>query len=75
MVDRRAGLSDATPAVMLLVDLVLTPVQPAVADLRTAVDVLRLMGQARRIRGGPPDAAMFLNRATKGTRLLTEAPR
>lgn len=73
VVDGPAGLSDATRAVMLLADLVLTPVQPAGADLRSAVDVLRLVGQARRIRGGLPDAAVFLNRATKGTRLLAEA--
>ena len=73
VVDGPAGLSDATRAVMLLADLVLTPVQPAGADLRSAVDVLRLVSQARRIRGGPPDAAVFLNRATKGTRLLSEA--
>ncbi len=73
VVDGPAGLSDATRAVMLLADLVLTPVQPAGADLRSAVDVLRLVQQARRIRGGPPDAAVFLNRATKGTRLLAEA--
>ena len=41
VVDGPAGLSDATRAVMLLADLVLTPVQPAGADLRSAVDVLR----------------------------------
>lgn len=73
VVDGPAGLSDATRAVMLLADLVLTPVQPAGADLRSAADVLRLVLQARRIRSGPPDAAVFLNRATKGTRLLAEA--
>jgi chromosome partitioning protein len=73
VVDGPAGLSDATRAVMLLADLVLTPVQPAGADLHSAVEVLRLVGQARNIRNGPPDAAVFLNRATKGTRLLAEA--
>ena len=73
VVDDPAGLSDATRAVMLLADLVLTPVQPAGADLRSAVEVLRLVGQARMVRKGPPEAAVFLNRATKGTRLLTEA--
>ena len=73
VVDGPAGLSDATRAVMLLADLVLTPVQPAGADLRSAVDVLRLVTQARRVRNGPPAAAVFLNRVTKGTRLLQEA--
>ena len=73
VVDGPAGLSDATRAVMLLAGLVLTPVQPAGADLRSAVEVLKLVGQARMVRNGPPDAAVFLNRATKGTRLLAEA--
>jgi chromosome partitioning protein len=73
VIDGPAGLSDATRAVMLLADLVLSPVQPSGADLRSAVDVLRLISQARRIRGGLPDAAVFLNRTTKGTRLLAEA--
>ena len=73
VVDGPAGLSDATRAVMLLADVVLTPVQPAGADLRSAVEVLRLVVQARRIRRGPPEAAVFLNRCTKGTRLLSEA--
>ena len=53
VVDGPAGLSDTTRAVMLLADLLLTPVQPAGADLRSAVDVLRLVGQARRNRGRP----------------------
>jgi chromosome partitioning protein len=73
VVDGPAGLSDATRAVMFLADLVLTPVQPAGADLRSAVEVLKLVGQARRVRNGEPSAAVFLNRVTKGTRLLTEA--
>lgn len=73
VVDGPAGLSDPARAVMLLADVVLTPVQPAGADLRSAVDALRLVSQARRIRGGLPAAAVFLNRATKGSRLLAEA--
>lgn len=73
VVDGPAGLSDATRAVMLLADLVVVPVQPAGADLRSAVDALRLIAQARVVRSGPPEAAVFLNRITKGTRLLAEA--
>ena len=73
VVDGPAGLSDATRAVMLLADYVLIPVQPAGADLRSAGDAVRLVKQARQIRGGDPDAAVFLNRVTKRTRLLSEA--
>jgi chromosome partitioning protein len=73
VIDGPAGISEATRAAMLLSDLVLCPVQPAGADLHSAVEVLRLVGQARRIRGQLPDAAVFLNRAVRGTRLLQEA--
>jgi hypothetical protein len=53
LVDGPAGLCGATRAVMLA-DVVLTTVQPAGADLRSAVEVLQLISQARRIRGGGP---------------------
>jgi chromosome partitioning protein len=73
VVDGPAGLSDATRAVLLLADLALIPVQPSGADVRSAVDAVRLVHQARRIRGGQPDARLFISRAAKGTRLLAEA--
>ena len=53
VVDGPAGLCGATRAVMLA-DVVLTTVQPAGADLRSAVEVLQLISQARRFRGGGP---------------------
>lgn len=73
VVDGPAGLSDATRAVLLLADLALIPVQPSGADVRSAVDAVRLVLQARRIRGGKPDARLFISRATRGTKLLAEA--
>lgn len=73
VVDGPAGLSDATRAVLLLADLALIPVQPSGADVRSAVDAVRLVHQARRIRSGKPDARLFVSRATKGTKLLAEA--
>ena len=73
VVDGPAGLSDATRAVMLLADTVVVPVQPAGADLRSAGDALRLIRQCRSIRGGLPDAAVFLNRVVRRTKLLAEA--
>ena len=73
VVDGPAGLSDATRAVLLLADLALIPVQPSGADVRSAVDAVRLVHQARRIRGGKPQASVFISRATRGTRLLQEA--
>ncbi len=73
VVDGPAGLSDTIRAVLLLADLALIPVQPSGADVRAAADSVRLVNQARRIRGGAPDARVFISRATKGTRLLSEA--
>lgn len=73
VVDGPAGLSDATRAVLLLADLALIPVQPSGADVRSAVDAVRLVHQARRIRGGKPEARLFISRATRGTKLLAEA--
>lgn len=73
VVDGPAGLSDATRAVLLLADMALIPVQPSGADVRSAVDAVRLVHQARRIRGGKPDARLFISRATRGTKLLAEA--
>jgi len=73
VVDGPAGLSDATRTVLLLADLAIIPVQPSGADVRSAVDAVRLVHQARRIRGGKPDAKVFISRATRGTRLLQEA--
>ena len=73
VVDGPAGLSDATRAVLLLADLALVPVQPSGADVRSAVDAVRLVHQARRIRGGAPVAKVCISRATKGTKLLAEA--
>ena len=73
VVDGPAGLSDATRAVLLLADLALIPVQPSGADVRSAVDAVRLVHQARRIRGGQPEARLFISRATRGTKLLAEA--
>ena len=73
VVDGPAGLSDATRAVLLIADLAVIPVQPSGADVRSAVDAVRLVQQARRIRGGKPEARMFISRVTRGTKLLKEA--
>lgn len=73
VVDGPAGLADVNRAVLLLADLAVLPVQPSGADVRAAIDAVRLVHQARRIRGGLPDAKLFVSRATKGTKLLAEA--
>ena len=71
--DGPAGLSDAIRSILFLSEMALIPVQPSGADVRAAADACRLVHQARRIRGGKPEARLFISRAARGTRLLQEA--
>ena len=71
-VDGPANLSDATRSILLSVDLAVLPCQPSGLDLQSAFDSVRLIKQARVVRRGPPKAAVFLSRATKGTKLKLE---
>ncbi|WP_373546548.1 AAA family ATPase [Chamaesiphon sp.] len=73
IVDAPGTLAEATRAIVLWSDLVLIPCQPTGVDLASAGDTVRLIKQARAIRKGAPLAAIFLNRAIKGTRLKQEA--
>jgi chromosome partitioning protein len=73
IVDGPATLSETTRAAVLWADLALIPCQPAGVDLASTSDTIRLVRQAQAIRGGLPCAALFLNKAIKGTRLKDEA--
>ena len=72
LVDGPATLSETTRALLLWADLALLPCQPSGVDLASASDTVRLR-RAKAIRGGLPKAAIFLNKAIKGTRLKDEA--
>ena len=73
VVDGPAGLTEATRAILFRTDLAIVPCQPSGVDLRSAADAVKLIRQAQSVRNGPPDAALFLSRAVKGTRLKDEA--
>lgn len=73
VVDGPAGLSEATRAILFRTDLAIVPCQPTGLDLRSASNAVRLIRQAQSVRTGPPKAALFLNRAIKGTKLKDEA--
>lgn len=73
IVDGPASLAEATRAILFRADLAVVPVQPTGVDLRSASDAMRLIRQAQSVRGGSPDAAVFLSRAVKGTKLKDEA--
>lgn len=73
LVDGPAGLSEVTRAILLRTHLAVIPTQPTGVDLKSAGDAIKLVRQAQSIRSGLPQAAIFLSRAVKGTRLLQEA--
>lgn len=73
IIDGPASLAEATRAILFRADLAIVPVQPTGVDLRSASDAIRLIKQAQSVRGGQPNAAVFLSRAVKGTKLKEEA--
>jgi chromosome partitioning protein len=73
VVDGPAGLSEATKAIVLRTDFAVIPCQPSGIDLRSAADAVQLIRQAQNLRNGSPEAAVFLSRAVRGTRLKDEA--
>lgn len=73
VVDGPAGLSDATRSIVLTADLAVIPCQPTGVDLRSASDAIELIRQAQAVRNELPQAAVFVSRAVKGTRLKDEA--
>jgi len=73
IVDGPAGLSEASRAILFRADLAVVPCQPTGLDLQSAGDAIRLIKQAQSVRGGAPQAAIFVSRAVKGTKLLGEA--
>ena len=73
IVDSPANLSETNRAILFRSDLVVIPVQPTGIDLRSTNAVMRLVKQAQSVRGGTPQAAVFVSRAVKGTKLKDEA--
>ena len=73
VVDGPASMSETTRVILTRADLVLVPCRPAGLDMHSSNRVIRLIRQARDLRGGTPSAALFLNQAKKGTVLLREA--
>ena len=72
VIDGPAGLSEVTRAVLLVADLALLPCGPSVLDLRALQEAIRVVGQAQRIRGGPPQAVLVPNKLQVQYRLTQE---
>jgi len=73
VVDGPASMSETTRVILTRADIALIPCRPAGLDMHSTNRVIRLIRQARDLRGGLPKAALFLNHAKKGTVLLREA--
>ncbi len=73
VIDAPPGLAESSRAILFRTDLAVIPCQPSGLDLDAASDAIRLIKQAQSVRGGLPKAAIFINRASKGTRLKDEA--
>lgn len=72
VIDGPAGLSEVTRAVLLVADLALLPCGPSVLDLRALQEAIRVVVQAQRIRGGPPQAVLVPNKLQVQYRLTQE---
>ena len=72
VIDGPAGLSEVTRAVLLVAHLALLPCGPSVLDLRAVREAIRVVGQAQRIRGGPPQAVLVPNKLQVQYRLTQE---
>ncbi|MFE4108428.1 AAA family ATPase [Almyronema epifaneia] len=73
VIDGPAGLQESVRAILLRADLAICPVQASALDLESAGDATYLIKQAQSVRNGLPEAALFLSRAVRGTRLATES--
>ena len=72
VIDGPAGLSEVTRATLLVANLALLPCGPSVLDLRAVQEAIRVVGQAQRIRGGPPQAVLVPNKLQVQYRLTHE---
>jgi chromosome partitioning protein len=75
VVDGPGSLSETTKAILARCDLALVPCKPAGLDMHSTTKILRLIRQARELRGGAPAVGLFLNQAKKGTILLKDSQR
>lgn len=73
IVDGAASFSENTRVILTRADMALIPCKPAGLDMHSTNRVIRLIRQAKDLRGGLPKAALFLNQAKKGTVLLRES--
>ena len=72
VIDGPAGLSEVTRAILLVAEVAILPCGPSVLDLRAATEAIRVVGQAQKIRRGPPRAVLVPNKLQVQYRLSRE---
>ena len=73
IIDGPATLGDTSKNILLVADLVLIPCKPSGLDTNSTVQILKQIKGIQRVRGGLPQASLFLNLAVPNTRLLKES--
>jgi chromosome partitioning protein len=73
IIDGPATLGDTSKNIVLVADLVLIPCKPSGLDTNSTVQILKQLHSIQRVRGGLPQASLFLNLAIPNTRLLKES--
>ena len=74
--DGPASLSESTRALLLVADIVLIPCGVTLPELESTIETIRMLSNARRVRGGAePDARLVLSRIRGERYLLTREAR
>lgn len=71
VIDNAANSSEATRMTVMNSTVVVIPITPTGLDMATATSAVRLVRQMQ--RDGKPKVGLFLNRAIKNTKLLSDA--
>jgi chromosome partitioning protein len=71
VIDNAANSSEATRMTVMNSTVVVIPITPTGLDMATATSAVRLVRQMQ--RNGTPKVGLFLNRAIKNTKLLSDA--
>ncbi|NEU76696.1 ParA family protein [Hassallia byssoidea VB512170] len=73
IVDNAGNLGEATRSTLLTATTAVIPISPSGLDLMSAASAAKVVRQNQKARGGFPKAGIFINRATRNSKLSREA--
>lgn len=73
VIDGPGGDSEISRSTMLLTDKVMSPCIPGGLDLAGTAQMVRVIEQMRKVQGGRPSYNVVINRAKRGTLLLSDS--